>query len=594
MMPKNEKGNVILRIIRETNNYYHLLVLTTLSTIILSVNRLIVTNFLGKMVDTSIGHGLNLAVEGFYYLLGGILALAAVTWLNKYLIGKYKQKCLYTIREKTIKSVQELPLSSIERYTTGELLSRMNNDMGLVASLFDIIPDTFYKVLLGSMAAVYGFTISWKLTLLVLLVPLFLALINYYVTKPIQSKQRELQDILGKVTQLCQDAISGHVEIKAFGLYDWIKNKYDKLVDLSIKKAIEIARIVSVTSSMLDSIAIGLQIAVVFMGLYLVLNNEMTLGSLVIFQQIQGILHDLFRIDFLGFRKSAAGLDRLFELWDAEKERASGNVKEGAPGAPVLSFENVAFSYKSKDEQKDEQGEIKKTEILKGISFDIKKNESVALVGPSGCGKTTIIKLACGFVRCDSGEVYYKGFLYDDWETGALRHGISLVDQNTYLFPTTIYDNIACGIYGDGNVKVDQAAVEKSAELANLRECIDSLDKGYLTEVGEWGAKLSGGQKQRIAIARALLKNSDFLILDEPTSALDAKSEIEVQRTIEKLMSSRTALIVAHRLSTIRNVDRILVLNNGQIVEEGNYDALIERKGMFYRLYQKQLRQEQE
>jgi ABC-type multidrug transport system fused ATPase/permease subunit len=326
-----------------------------------------------------------------------------------------------------------------------------------------------------------------------------------------------------------------------------------------------------------------MQIGVVLYGLYFVSKNEMTFGELIIFQQLSDLIQLLIHINFLELWKSIVGVKLLFEIWDAEGNNIDGIVEKGDEKSAIIDLENVYFKY-SQDENV----------ILKDISFRVHKGESIAIVGTSGSGKSTIAKLICGFNKPLSGKISYKGYEYDDWNLKKLRKGISIVEQNAYLFPVSIYDNIASGKYGyiDENNSDLKKSVEKAAEQAGLTEFIESLEDGYQGIVGENGDTMSGGQNQRITIARAFIKDSELLVLDEPTSALDVEIEQKIQKSIEELMKNRTTIIIAHRLSTIKNVQRILVLHEGEIVEQGTHSELINKKGRYFNLYNMQLTQQ--
>ena len=589
MRQNSIKTHVLTRMVLENKSTHRLLILSIFSIILYAVNKLTITFFLGNLIDAAIAEGISSALRGFTSLLLGILSYTIIRWLETYLYGMYSQKTLYYLRERIMKAIIGIPLPSMDRYSTGDLISRVNNDLSLIENAFnETFPYSIYTIITGLFASILAFIINWKMAIFAVIVPIIVSIISIFILRPIEKKQKELQGINSKITELSQDVVGGYVEIKAFHLYHIFLKRLRNLTDKAIKKTFEIAKIEVCLVTIIDSTGIALQIGIVFVGLYFVLSGEITMGQMIIFQQIQEIMRYVFKIRFTDFYKASAGLERLYELMDEDQEVMEGEIVSGREDAPTISIKNVSFSYASKDVPSMEN------QVLKNISLDVYKNESIALVGSSGCGKSTILKLICGFLKPDSGEISYMGCNYNDWNKRILRQEIALVDQNTYLFPTSIYDNIACGLYGESGNKEVRTLVEKSAMQAGIHSFITSLEKGYETDVGEWGARLSGGQKQRISIARAFVKNANLLILDEPTSALDAESELEVQESIEKLMKGRTTILVAHRLSTIKNVDRILVIDNGQIVEEGNHDSLLLKKGTYYKLYHKQLKTDKE
>lgn len=578
------KKHVLIRMILENKSNHILFILSIFSIILYAANKLTISYFLGTIIDTALTEGITSTLRGFIFLLLGIVLFTLIFWLEIYLFGRYSQKTLYYIRDRIIKVIIGIPLPSMVRYSTGDLISRVNNDLSLLEDAFnETFPSSIYTIMTGLFAAVLAFIINWKMAIFAVIIPIIVSIISIFILKPIQNKQKELQSINAKITELSQDAVGGYVEIKTFNLYSTFLNRLSNLTNKAIRKTFEIAKINISLVTIIDCSGIALQIGIVFVGLYFVLLKEITLGQMVIFQQIQEIMRYVFKIRFIDFLKASAGLQRIYELLDEEQEIMTGDVALGKKDAPTISLENVSFSYTPENASTIEK------QVLKNISFEVYKHESIALVGSSGCGKSTILKLICGMLKPDSGEICYMGYNYNDWDKRVLRQEIALVDQNTYLFPTSIYENIACGIYGEAKSKDVRMLVEQSAVQAGIHNFITSLEKDYETDVGEWGSRLSGGQKQRISIARAFVKNASLLILDEPTSALDAESELEVQKSIEKLMEGRTTIVVAHRLSTIKNVDRILVIDNGQIVEEGNHDSLLLKKGTYYKLYHKQL-----
>ncbi|MFN2281895.1 MAG: ABC transporter ATP-binding protein, partial [Anaerolineales bacterium] len=270
-------------------------------------------------------------------------------------------------------------------------------------------------------------------------------------------------------------------------------------------------------------------------------------------------------------REVSPAVERVFEILDQPAEDGKAGEFEPASSAKAVSFESVSFHY----------GE--ETQILDDFTLEVDEGQVVALVGSSGCGKSTVLKLLCGFYRPQQGEIRIAG---QDIVLSGIREArkrVSLVSQETYLFPTTIAENIAYGKVG-----ASQQEIEEAARAANAHDFITGLPQGYQTQVGEWGSRLSGGEKQRISLARAILKDAPILLLDEPTSALDAQSEAVVQEALERFMQGRTVLVIAHRLATIKNVDQIVVLDQGRLVECGTHAELMGAETLYQRLYLKQ------
>jgi len=270
-------------------------------------------------------------------------------------------------------------------------------------------------------------------------------------------------------------------------------------------------------------------------------------------------------------REVAPAVERVFEILDQPIETTALSTTQSAPQLNGITFNLVNFQYSDG------------TKILEDFSLNLDKGNVVALVGSSGCGKSTVLKLLCGFYAPQSGQIMISGSDIFQSNIGDARKQVSLVSQDTYLFPTSISENI-----GYGRLGATQEEIEDAAKVANAHEFITAQPEGYQTQVGEWGFKLSGGEKQRIALARAILKDAPILLLDEPTSALDAQSEAIVQEALERFMSGRTVLIVAHRLSTIKNADEIIVLDQGNLKERGTHEELMATGSLYKRLYLKQ------
>lgn len=578
-------------LIVQTRNY-PLIAVALVSALLVAGGQQWVTSILGGTINAALEEGVGGTARKLLLLGLGIGVLAMLYWLANYLFGIYANRSMYQIRRKTMGCLQEIPMTAYSKYTTGDLISRMNNDHSLLEHFYrDVLQDTLLKSCIGLSAAVYGFFINWQVSAVIVTAALLMTVFKYSYSRRLKEKQEVYQQISGEVSAVLEDAIEGQLEIKAFGLKERIKVKYDFLIQKSIQKKFEMARVDSILEAISITASIGIQIGTVFLCLIFVLRNEMTIGELIIFQQIQEMIRNLFEIKFMEFSKSEAALSRIIELWEEEKETVGGWTAMGgmeASGDTLVSFRSVSFNYRSHNAET----VGKERRVLKDISFDIREGERVALVGASGSGKSTIIKLICGFLRPDAGEVLFRGRSVEEWDKRALRKHIALVEQNSYLFPVSFFDNIACVEYGDSsgdrNAADLERKVQQSAERAALASFIESLESGYGTMVGERGVKLSGGQRQRLSIARAFMKNAEFLILDEPTSALDAEIEREIQQNLDELGKDRTTLIVAHRLSTVKRADKIIVLHKGEIVESGTHEELIAHKGYFYRLYQNQ------
>ena len=320
------------------------------------------------------------------------------------------------------------------------------------------------------------------------------------------------------------------------------------------------------------------QLIVPLFGGYLAYTGDISVGTLIassyliwmVFIPVETALGWIRQL-----REIAPAVERLFEILDHPIETGPQHNYQIKPGVPALSFQSVDFQY-SEDNS-----------VLHDFTFSLDQGKVAALVGSSGCGKSTVLKLLCGFYQPQNGEVQIFGNDIYQSDLKYARQLVSLVSQETYLFPTTIAENIAYGRFG-----AEQNEIIAAAKKANAHDFIMSQPDGYETQAGEWGKKLSGGERQRIGLARAILKDAPILLLDEPTSALDAQSEKTVQDALERFMVGRTVLVIAHRLSTIRNVDEILVLDQGHLIERGTHDQLMGSETLYKRLYLRQSEEE--
>lgn len=498
------------------------------------------------------------------------------TYFRNYGAGRFAEYSLFDIRQKTTDHINHLPISYIDTHPTGDLVSRLTSDVNIIqqflqGSMGDLVAQPV--LFIGSI--IFLFVMSWKLTLVSFIAIPLMMWITVKMSKPVEKYAKQQQEALSEVNSIAQDSITGLTVVKSFTLEKIIGAIYHKSVNQSVAKGIKVVTI----QSLLIPGQILMQIVPLLLvfgyGGYLTVQGEMSFGSLIAFINLSNnVMNPLYIIPraVAALRSAIATSNRIFEIWDVQPERIEGERFELGQQQEIISFRDVNFSYEGK------------SNILDNMSFTIQKGEKVALVGPSGCGKSTILKLVTGFYKADTGEIYLYHEPFSKWKPEAICDQLALVSQDTYLFPGTIYDNIAYGCIQEAN-EMNVAQVVRAAGLHNF---IETLPERYATQVGERGVKLSGGQRQRIAIARALLKNAPVLLLDEATSSLDTESEQAVQDALEDLMKERTTLMIAHRLSTIKNATRILVMNEGHIVESGTHEELIALHGLYSQLYEKQ------
>lgn len=521
-------------------------------------------------------------------------AVAALSWvcvviviltLLKNLVGYMAMRNIAVIRtgvsrdlrEKTYNRLIKLPLSYFSNERKGDIMSRMTNDlMEIEFSVIGTIEILFKSPIMIVISLVTLFLISWKLTIFALIFLPVSGFIISRVSKGLKNAAKRGKDKLGELMIDLEETLGGIRIIKAFNGEEEFKKKYDEKNEgyfHLMKRLYKKEYLASPTSEFISISAIAI---LLFLGGRIVLEGSswmdasMFIGYLVIFSQIIAPAKSLSDAIFK-MKKGEASIDRINEIINAEISiQDIENPVVLKEFSDSIQFQDVRFKY---DEQ----------EVVKGVSFEIKKGQSVALVGPSGGGKSTLANLIARFYDITSGEILVDGHSIKDVQIKSLRDQMGIVTQDSILFNDSIINNITLGV---NDAKTEE--IHRAARTANANEFIEKLDGTYGFVVGDGGNKLSGGQKQRLSIARALFKNPPILILDEATSALDTKSEKLVQDAINNLMENRTAVVIAHRLSTIQNVDKILVVENGEISQQGTHDELMSQGGTYKMLVEMQ------
>ena len=516
--------------------------------------------------------------ERFWQLVLVAVGAMAVDTILRYcsriVTTRYEIYTIRDLRNRVAAHIQRLPISYTNSVHSGDLVSRLNNDMDRIAQL----PRRASELVMQPVVFLLGFSyllfLSWKLLLATCILIPVSAVLYDKVVKPMQAHSQKELEHLARANAVTQDAIQGIYIIKAYNLQKLLTEKYQKIAENVRKEGLEIDRRRALEFAVFLMLRYIPQLVAPLYGGYLAFRGEISVGALIasnyliwmVFIPVETMLGWIRSL-----REVAPAVERVFEILDQPAE--DGIAGEFAPvkDAKAVSFESVSFHY----------GE--ETQILDDFTLEVDEGQVVALVGSSGCGKSTVLKLLCGFYRPQQGEIRIAG---QDIVLSGIREArkrVSLVSQETYLFPTTIAENIAYGKVG-----ASQQEIEEAARAANAHDFITGLPQGYQTQVGEWGSRLSGGEKQRISLARAILKDAPILLLDEPTSALDAQSEAVVQEALERFMQGRTVLVIAHRLATIKNVDQIVVLDQGRLVERGTHAELMGAETLYQRLYLKQ------
>ena len=514
-----------------------------------------------------------LAVVGLY-LLKGICNYAQTILMS--FIG---QRIIADLRNQLYGQIQKQSLAFFTKHPTGLLMSRITNDVSYVQGA---VSEAVTSLLRDSSTLIFlvfvVFYRDWQLAIIGMLVfPLTVLPIAKFGQK-MRNVATRTQVTMGSLTTMLQETISGVRIVKAFGREDYENQRFaqhnEGLFNLTLK-SVAINALSSPFMEFLGGIGIA---AIIFYGGNQVIHGKSTPGTFFSFLTALIMLYEpIKRLTNVNntIQQGIAGAERIFSLIDMVPDIRN---KPGASNLPRISREielrKVFFSYEE-------------VSVLKNINLRIHAGSVVAFVGMSGGGKTTLVNLIPRFYDVTAGQVLIDGVDIRDVTIESLRSQTAIVTQQTILFNDTVRSNIA---YGD-TVRSD-VEIKRAAQAANAHNFIINLPQGYDTVIGELGTKLSGGEKQRLSIARALLKDAPILILDEATSSLDTEAEMEVQEALENLMEGRTTLVIAHRLSTIRHANRIVVIEDGEIVEEGTHEDLLERRGEYFKLYNMQFREE--
>lgn len=517
-------------------------------------------------------HHLTIAIGIALFIF--VIVRPPIEFIRQYLAQWTSNKILYDIRKKLYNHLQALSARFYANNQVGQVISRVIND---VEQTKDFILTGLMNIWLDCITIIIALSIMFfldvKLTLAALFIFPFYILTVYVFFGRLRKLTRERSQALAEVQGFLHERVQGISVVKSFAIEDNEAKNFDKKNTNFLTRALKHTRWNAYSFAAINTVTDIGPIIVIGVGAYLAISGSITVGTLAAFVGYLELLFGPLRrlvASFTTLTQSFASMDRVFQLIDEDYD-----IKNGVGAQPIeikqgrIDIDHVSFQYNDNE-----------APILKDINLSIEKGETVAFVGMSGGGKSTLINLIPRFYDVTSGQILIDGHNIKDFLTGSLRNQIGLVQQDNILFSDTVKENILLG----RPTATDEEVVE-AAKMDNAHDFIMNLPQGYDTEVGERGVKLSGGQKQRLSIARIFLNNPPILILDEATSALDLESESIIQEALDVLSKDRTTLIVAHRLSTITHADKIVVIENGHIVETGTHRELIAKQGAYEHLY---------
>lgn len=505
-------------------------------------------------------------------LLGTYVLSSLVTWAQSFIMARVSQRTVRLIRNELFGKLQQLPLKYFDTNQHGELMSRLTND---VENVNMVLTNAVSQIVSGLLSMVFIAAAMFMLAPALAAISIFTVatitfIMNKWVSNYIRQGFRMQQAALGDLNGIIEETVTGQRVVKAYHREEVVLEEFTE-ANAKLKKAALQAQIYSGFVGPLMNALNNSSLAIVAAaGSVMAVHGAVTVGTVAAFinytRQFGRPLSEIASL-YNSIQSAIAGAERIFEVIDQEPEVDALPTATSEPIRGDVSMNAVYFSYEPEKP------------VLKNITIDVKAGQTVALVGPTGAGKTTIVNVLTRFYEVDKGEIRIDGKPLVEYKKDQLRQQLGIVLQDSFLFTGTVRENIR---YGRLNATDDE--IKEAARLANADQFIHRLPHGYDTVLTERGANLSHGQRQLLAIARAILADPRILILDEATSSVDTRTERHIQEAMIRLMEGRTSFVIAHRLSTVRDADQILVINDGEVIERGTHEELLELKGFYYRL----------
>ena len=560
------------KLLAYTKKYRLPMIVAALSSTGASVAEVMVIEFLRRMIDAAILRNTNLRIVTILIEMVGVIFFGMIChYMVTAMTGVVGRRLLKDLRPESLNSIMEASPEFMSKQNFGDMMERLSSDMEELAGFMqEYFKDCLSVPVLVLVYSVYLLLVHPPLAFVCLVPLLVLVPFNIHRMKPIKLRQFQCVKELGYTNSHIQEALDGVEIIKSYNLQNLMEDRYYQ----ALKKTYDISNDTDLCQYHIEPVSRAIQeippALALCLGGWLVFRGSITIGILIAYiSALQKLIAPLVRAYQLVVRSQTAmvTIRRVFDIIDMPPEETD-TTAELKDGEPVVEFQNVSFRYDDKQEN-----------VIHNISFSLKRGTKTALVGRSGSGKSTILKLISRQLECRQGVILFGGVPYRDVTPGQVRSRMALISQETALFPMSVKENIRIG-----SPDASESEIEEALRMAKCDEFIRKLPKGTDTVLSPKGSNFSGGQRQRLALARALVKQAPVLLLDEPTSALDHENEEFICRTIDEAAGDKTIVTVAHRLSTVKEYDMILVIDAGTIAERGTHEELMKKRGIYYRM----------